>query len=212
MHGDLRPTNPDRPRQHRDPTHVSAAVPEPARPTPEPMRQPMVETFRTARLIAERLRAGDLHELCRMHRDPRVMATLGGIRSDDETRRFLRDNLDHWDHHGYGLWIFRDPGDGQFVGRGGLRKVHVGGNDEVELAYALLAAHWGQGLAMEMAEAILTVGFERLGLSAVVAFTLPTNRASRRVMEKVGCTFERDIIHAGLPHVLYRVNASARQG
>jgi ribosomal-protein-alanine N-acetyltransferase len=39
----------------------------------------------------------------------------------------------------------------------------------------------------------------------VVAFTLPTNWASRRVMEKVGFTFERDIVHAGLRHVLYRI-------
>jgi RimJ/RimL family protein N-acetyltransferase len=62
-----------------------------------------------------------------------------------------------------------------------------------------------------MAKAILTVGFEHLGLSTVVAFTLPTNRASRRVMEQVGCTFERNIVHAGLPHVLYRIKAAARR-
>jgi hypothetical protein len=39
-------------------------------------------TFRTDRLIAERLRVEDLDELRRMHHDPRVMATLGGLRSD----------------------------------------------------------------------------------------------------------------------------------
>jgi hypothetical protein len=36
-----------------------------------------------------------------MHRDRRVMATLGGLRSDDETTRYLRDNLAaHWDRYG----------------------------------------------------------------------------------------------------------------
>jgi RimJ/RimL family protein N-acetyltransferase len=173
---------------------------------------PLLATFRTDRLIAERLRAGDLDDLCRMHRDPRVMATLGGIRSADETRRFLRDNLDHWDRCGYGLWMFRDRENGQFIGRGGLRNVHVGGSDEVELAYALRAECWGQGLATEMAKAILMVGFERLDLTEVVAFTLPTNWASRRVMEKVGFTFERDIVHAGLQHVLYRIANTVWKG
>ena len=38
-----------------------------------------------------------------MHRDPRVMATLGGLRSDDETTRYLRDNLAHRDQYGYGI-------------------------------------------------------------------------------------------------------------
>ncbi len=34
--------------------------------------------------------------------------------------------------------------------------------------------------------------------------TLPDNLASRRVMGKAGFAYEREIEHAGLPHVLYR--------
>jgi len=161
--------------------------------------------FRTDRLVAERLRIEDLDELCRMHHDPRVMATLGGSRSDDQTQQFLHENLIHWDRYGYGLWMFRAKADNRFVGRGGLRNIHVGGNDEVELAYALMAAFWGRGLATEMAKAILTIAFEHLGMAVIVAFTLTTNQASQRVMQKVSCTFEREIVHAGLPHVLYRI-------
>jgi RimJ/RimL family protein N-acetyltransferase len=168
-----------------------------------------IHTFRTDRLIAGRLRVEDLDDLCRLHQDPRVMATLGGLRSDAQTQQFLRDNLRHWDQHGYGLWMFRTHMDGRFVGRGGLRNVHVGGHDEVELAYALMAAFWGSGLATEMAQAILTVAFEHLSVTDIVAFTLATNRASCRVMEKVGCRFERAIVHARLPHVLYRIKREA---
>lgn len=42
----------------------------------------------------------------------------------------------------------------------------------------------------------------------LVAFTLPHNAASRRVMEKAGFAYERDTEHAGLPHVLYRSRRS----
>ena len=45
---------------------------------------------------------------------------------------------------------------------------------------------------------------EELSLPTIVAFTLPTNIASRRVMEKCGLVYERPIIHADLPHVLFR--------
>jgi ribosomal-protein-alanine N-acetyltransferase len=174
---------------------------------PRPDGRRPVETFRTERLLAERLSEGDMADIRRMHRDPRVMATLGGLRSDEETARYLRDNLDHWDRYGYGIWALRDRTDGRFVGRAGLRNTHVGGEDEVELAYALVADYWNKGLATEMAKAILEVAFEELGLTDVVCFTLPTNGASRRVMEKAGFEYERDVVHAGLPHVLYRITA-----
>lgn len=49
-----------------------------------------------------------------------------------------------------------------------------------------------------MAEAILTVGFDFLNIENVVWFTLTTNRASQRVMEKLGFQYQCDIIHANL--------------
>jgi [ribosomal protein S5]-alanine N-acetyltransferase len=63
-----------------------------------------------------------------------------------------------------------------------------------------------------MAKAIVTVAFEHLGMADIVAFTLATNQASRRVIEKVGGQLERDIVHAGLPHVLYRIKRAAYVG
>jgi ribosomal-protein-alanine N-acetyltransferase len=167
-----------------------------------------VETFRTEHLVAERLRGEHYEEIRRMHRDPAVMATLGGLRSDEETASYLRDNLDHWDRYGYGIWALRDRANGRFVGRAGLRNTRVGGNDEVELAYALMSEYWNRGLATEVARGILDLAFERLALTNVVCFTLPTNLASRRVMENSGFTYERGVIHAGQPHVLYRITAA----
>jgi RimJ/RimL family protein N-acetyltransferase len=162
-----------------------------------------MDQFETPRLRAERLRLGHLEELRRMHGEPRVMATLGGVRSEDETRQFLAANLAHWDRWSYGLWMFRDTA-GFFVGRGGLRHVTLDGVDEVELAYALMPDFWGKGLATEMAQALLSLALSRFGLTGVVSFTLVTNRASGRVMKKLGLKFERQIDHAGQPHVLYR--------
>lgn len=165
----------------------------------------LIETFSTNRLIAERLQIKHFSELCDMHKNFKVMATLGGARSNDATQQFLQINLEHWNRYRYGIWIFRDKTEGKFVGRGGLRNIYVGDNCEVELAYALMEEFWGQGLATEMAQAILKVGFNQLGLTDVVCFTLTTNRASQRVMEKVGFKYERDIIYGNLPHVLYRI-------
>ena len=163
-----------------------------------------VETFETARLHAERLRASHFDEVQRMHSDARVMATLGGIRGEDQTRALIRANDEHWQQYGYGLWVFRDK-TSAFAGRGGLRHLHVAGGAEIEVAYALVADLWNRGLATEMALAVVRLAFEELGIDTLVCFTLPTNHASRRVMEKAGFRYERDVVHAGLPHVLYRL-------
>lgn len=158
----------------------------------------------TKHLAATALSVADLETLVSMHRDPRVMVTLGGVRSAGQTRRFLAWNVAHWRRHGCGLWVFRNRADGRFVGRGGLRHTAIGGVPEVEIAYALLPEFWGKGLATEMARVCLDVGLHQLGLENVVAFTLPDNHASRRVMEKVGLRYEREIVHHDLRHMLYR--------
>ncbi len=171
---------------------------------PEPVD---IDEVRTRRLEGKRLRPDHFELLCALYQDPRVMATLGGLRSPGETREILEKGLQHWERYGFGFWIFRDRTSGVFVGRGGLRRVNLEGVTETEVAYALSANHWGRGLATEMAEVSVEIAFRRLNLTDVVSFTLPTNRASRRVMDKVGFRYERNIVHVDLPHVLYRLTA-----
>ncbi len=135
------------------------------------------------------------------------MATLGGLRPDDETTRYLQDNLAHRDQYGYGIWVFKND-NGRLVGRAGLRNTRVGGDDRVQLAYALAVEYWNRRMATEVAKAILKLAFKRLGLTNIVCFTLATNRMSQRVMEKAGFAYERDVVYAGLPSVLYRITAA----
>ena len=75
----------------------------------------------------------------------------------------------------------------------------------VELPWSLLPESQGRGLATEAATAALTVA-AGLGLKHVVSLTLTGNLASRRVMEKIGLTYEREVEHFGLPHVLYGID------
>ena len=163
-----------------------------------------IARLRSERLFAEPLGVAHLEDLRRMHQDPRVMATLGGVRDDAQTRQIVDESIAHWDRHGFGLWALREKPGGSFAGRGGLRHVVVGGHREIELAYAFMPEHWGRGLATEIARRMLDLARDTLRIEEVVAFTLPENRASQRVLSKVGMHYERDVVHAGLPHVLYR--------
>ena len=163
----------------------------------------------TERLVGCRPLARDAEELHEVLASPLVAewlwpGELGGIPSLPKVRTILVRDMDHWKRHGFGAWVVRDRTTGALVGRVGLGRTHVAGADEVEVAWAIAPERWGQGLATEMAEAAVQAGLGPLGLPSVVAFTLPHNRSSRRVMERIGMTYERDCTHAGLPHVLYR--------
>jgi RimJ/RimL family protein N-acetyltransferase len=163
--------------------------------------------LRTARMLLRRMCADDLDDLACMHRDPVVMATLGGVRDESVVRERLQLHLTHWEQHGFGWWTFREPETLRFMGRGGLRRMPVNGRDEVELGYGLMTEFWGRGLATEMARESVRIAFEVLRLPEMICFALPFNRASRHVMEKVGFRYERDGEYAELPHVFYRLTA-----
>ena len=164
-----------------------------------------VDTLMTPRLRGERL--DDVHRplMRRMFQNEQVCATLGGTLSDEMVDRALRWNLDHWDRHGFGIWVFFSRETSEFVGRAGLRRVELDGQKETELAYALMPDFWNQGLATEMSREILRAGFKDLRLSNVLSYTLSTNQASQNVMQKLGFTFERTGDHASLPHVFFRL-------
>ena len=154
--------------------------------------------------MAERLTGADRLHLRRIDRDPAVMAWMGGVRSAEATEAYLERNLEHWVEHGFGIWLLRDPDSGALIGRAGLRHILVEQTEEVELAYALLPAWWGRGLGTTAARGCVTIAREWIGLPSVVALVLPENHRSQRVLAKAALLREREVMHGGRPHLLYR--------
>ncbi|MBI2804711.1 MAG: GNAT family N-acetyltransferase [Planctomycetes bacterium] len=167
------------------------------------MRKPIAQ-LRTSRLLLDRVSSDDLDDFVCFYADPLVTATLGGVREPTWVTSYLHRQVEHWERHGFGFWTVRDPAIRQFIGRGGLRHATIAGRTEIEVGYGLMSEFWGRGLATELALESVRVAFEVLDFRQVVSFTLPSNVASRRVMEKAGFEYDCDVVHADLPHVLFR--------
>jgi RimJ/RimL family protein N-acetyltransferase len=84
----------------------------------------------------------------------------------------------------------------------------------VEIGWRLARHAWGQGFATEAARGALQVGFERLGLDEIVAFTAVGNLRSAAVMDRIGMhedvagAFDHPLVPEGHPlrrHRLYRI-------
>ena len=168
-----------------------------------------IDAFTTARLSAERISLTHFDEVHRLHSDPEVTKTLsadGKPLSEQKTHDHLQKSVDHWERHGFGLWLFRDQTEDRFIGRGGLTTYQINAENVIGLAYAVMSDSWNRGFATEMAERSLKIGFERLMFPEIASWTLPVNRTSQRVMEKLGFKYERDFEFAELPHLFYRLS------
>jgi RimJ/RimL family protein N-acetyltransferase len=121
-----------------------------------------------------------------------------------------------FERRGFGFWAIEVIGEAPFVGFIGLSvpsfETHF--TPCVEIGWRLAGDYWDRGFATEGARAALTFGFEQLQLNEIVAFTVPANVRSRRVMDKLGMTrnpaddFDHPSIPEGHPlrrHVLYRI-------
>ena len=162
---------------------------------------------RTERLHGRRPEEGDLDDYVRIFTDPRIDEEIwpADLRTADDAATVLRETIAHWDRWGFGAWTAVERSSEAVVGRVGLGHTTVNDHHEVEVAWFIDPGAWGNGYATELAEEAMRAAFTTLGLDSVVAYTTTVNQPSRAVMRKLGMSFEADIEHAGLPHVLYRI-------
>lgn len=165
-------------------------------------------TTQTARLRLEPIGMPHVDDVAAMLADPQVAATMGGVRDRQFAAERTTIQETRWREHGFGLWAAYSLDDGGFVGRGGIQHTTLEGKDVVEVGWCVVPPRWRQGFASEMATAGLKLGFGKLALPEIVAFTLPHNLASRAVMERLGMTYVRNCVHAGMPHVVYSLRGT----
>ena len=174
----------------------------------------------TERLLLRRWRASDREPFARINADPAVMEHFPNPLSHQQSDQLILNIEKHFDQHGFGLWAAELRATGELIGFIGLSipRFEAAFTPCVEIGWRLAAAHWGSGLAIEGARAVVHHAFEILQLDEIVSFTIPANIRSRRVMEKLGMThddrddFDHPIFPAGHPmrrHVLYRLKRSA---
>ncbi|MGE5641756.1 MAG: GNAT family N-acetyltransferase [Byssovorax cruenta] len=168
----------------------------------------MSTILETNRLLLRHQLPADLDDLWALYCDPEITKYIPDA---PRTRQEAQEELE-WHMHGHprfpelGLWATIHKDTGKFIGRCGLLPWTIDGEQEVEVAYTIAREYWGQGLATEAAQAILDYGFEQLKLSRLICRIDEENRASRKVAEKIGMTFEREAQDELGPFMIYSIH------
>jgi RimJ/RimL family protein N-acetyltransferase len=151
-----------------------------------------------------------------MSADPEVMEHLPALLTRAESDALVVRIEEGLKEHGFGFWALEVPGEASFAGFVGLGvpRFEARFTPCVEIGWRLAREQWGKGYAVEAAGVALRAAFGPLGLDELVAFTVPENVRSRRVMDRLGMhhSTDDDFDHPLLPeghrlrrHVLYRI-------
>lgn len=158
----------------------------------------MTEEILTERLRMRPFRIDDLEALTEIFAKPDVWRfPFGRGFTDEETEAFLHNRIDRQGRPGNSPGAVEERATGRLLGY-----IHLTPPEwlpevmpAVEIGWRLDPGWWGRGLATEGARAVLGYGFEVMGLAEVLSIYEPANRASGRVMERLGMGLARETRH-----------------
>lgn len=156
----------------------------------------------TERLVLRDLRPSDAAAVAAGAGDRRVAAFLVQVPSPYPialARRWVAHRIDWWDQgRGVTFAVTLPEAPDMLLGTVSLRRYVR--DRRAELGYWLAQPAWGHGFATEAGQAVVDFGFSNLGLARIYAQVLADNRASLRVLDKLGMVNEgvkRQHVHKG---------------
>ena len=171
----------------------------------------------TDRLELRRFRSGDLDDLAAVFEKPEVWRfPYGRGFTREETAEFLQTQLEEWSACGFGCWLAIERVSDRVVGYVGLSVPAFLPEilPAVEVGWRFDPGVWGRGYASEGARAALAEAFTTLGLDEVCSVPQSDNPASRRVCERLGMRFDREVVipansrRGALTGLLYEMSRS----
>ena len=147
------------------------------------METPAAPRLITDRLTLDAMTVSDSGFVLAMLNDAGWISNIGdrGVRAKEGAEIYIRERFlkSSW-------FVARDAA-GEPIGICGL--VERNGLAHPDIGYAILQRWSGRGYATEVAEAVQAYARRDLGRGTILAITKPGNRASQRVLEKIGLNF-----------------------
>lgn len=177
----------------------------------------------TSRLVLRQFTIADVDNLVALDSDRTVMRFInGGTPTDYKVikERVLPKWLTYYEkYENYGLWASIEKSTQDFIGwfhfypgteNAFAVELNLVTDNEIALGYRLCQSSWGKGYATEASQALVAKGFDEWGVEKVSAWALIANKASIRVMEKVGLQFEKEFVFTA--NQLPNISPEERQG
>lgn len=151
-------------------------------------------TMLSDRLVLRAVAEGDINAIHAACSDPRLTEytifethTSRGM-SEDFVRNVAITNYEQEIPDPFAIALKSDPA--RLIGCCGGKWTENRCNRSVEFGYWIACGHWGRGYATEAVRLLVPYLFDHYHPERVQAHVMEPNRASRRVLEKAGLTYE----------------------
>jgi len=153
----------------------------------------MNRILETERLVLRQFELTDAKFIVELVNTPGWLEFIGdrNIRTEDAAISYLQNGpLKSYKESGFGLSMV-ELKDGTPIGMCGILKRDTLENPDI--GFSFLPAFMGMGYAFEIANATINYAKNKLNLKTILAITVPTNKRSRQLLEKIGLKFIKTI-------------------
>lgn len=143
--------------------------------------------IQTPRLMLRELTPDDAPFMLELLNSPDWLTYIGDRKVHNlvDARKYLEErNIPNYEKHGFGFYAVVRTADQTVIGTCGLAQRDF--LDHPDIGFAFLPQYFAQGYALEAAQAVMKFAKEDLGFTRILAFTLPSNAPSIRLLEKIG--------------------------
>jgi [ribosomal protein S5]-alanine N-acetyltransferase len=145
----------------------------------------------TTRLELRPFKEADTDGIAQLLADREATRFIGDVKTREAAAESVRVMREAHAARGWGTLAVFLRGERECIGYCGVRPLpHTA---ELEVAFALQRQRWNMGYGTEAAAASIDAAFERLEVLSIVATVYPDNKASLRVLAKLGMTFESEV-------------------
>ncbi len=157
----------------------------------------------TERLILRQFTIDDTKFILELVNSQGWIANIGdrNIKTNEQAKVYLQNGpLKSYTLNGFGLWLVEVKSDKTSIGMCGIIK-----RDNLEnpdIGFAFLPAFTGKGFAYEIANATLAFAINTLKIPVILGITIPANKASIKLLEKIGLKFSKTFNLPNNPNAL----------
>lgn len=163
----------------------------------------MYSSIETQRLVLRKVSEADAPFFLELLNDPTWIEFIGDrkVHTVQDAEKFIRDKyLVSYTENGYGSFLVSEQSSQKPIGLCGLYK--RADLEFPDIGFAFLQEYQNKGYGFESAKAVLDHALQDLSLDKILAFTVPTNKASIQLIEKLGLKLNGTYQPAGDDEVL----------
>lgn len=149
----------------------------------------------TNRLVISKLTKNDANFFLELTNTPNWIKYIGdrNLKTEKDAREYLKNGaIKSYIEYGFGFYKLQ-------LKELNLKPIGICGLvkrkelDDVDVGFAMLPDYEGKGFGYESSLAVLKKAKEQFNLNKIVAITLPSNKNSIKLLEKLGLTFQKRV-------------------